>query len=562
MFEKFFKGFLLKCKVKASPYVLRIFKSSKARMFLKKFYKSVQGTINIYPLCIPPIKVEADLDLLLLELPPRYLPMMPNGVGYVSNNLKKIGIRFQTIDLNIITYHQFHSERILGKKLIITSAGYEMKEDPWDNTNTAEWDRPEVLEYFLEKLEGVVRGIEKKQPKAVGISVQANSRKFANEFIKTLRSRAPEVTIVIGGYDCVYHYIGPYLVPDFDYMAIGDTELTLESLVGPLSKGEKPKDLPGIISRYDSPNRKWIDPPVLEELDLVDFPKYEWIDPALYKNYKGDSLVPITSSRGCRWSRCSFCSECFTFRKRVPQKVADEIEYWTNKSFSVFHFNDSDVNGDPQYLYDICSEIINRNLKVVLVGQLRVDKHNTKEYFKHLAKAGFAHLRFGVDGWSKNLLRMQKKGYNMKLVLQNLHDCHMAGIFTTINIVLGVPGETEEDIDETIKNLVLCKDDVDVVEGINTMILGSGSEYYKHPEKYKIRFRGDKEEIYRKNPYFIHTDLWYSEEPYIDQEIRMKRLDRICNELYKQGVFIGDFAERVVEGLKGKEEAESPETVI
>ena len=82
------------------------------------------------------------------------------------------------------------------------------------------------------------------------------------------------------------------------------------------------------------------------------------------------------------------------------------------------------------------------------------------------------------------------------------------------------------------------------------MILGSGSDYYKHPEKYKIRFRGDREEIYRRNPYFIHTDLWYSEEPYIDQSVRMNRLDRICKELYKHGVYIGDFAERVLANLK------------
>ena len=501
---------------------------------------------------IPVIEVNPDLDFLLLELPPRYIPMMPNGVGYVNNILKKCGIRFQTIDVNVITYHQFHSKRIVEKKPITTKDGYTMKEDPWDNANTSEWDRQEVIKYFLEKMEDLIRGIVKNKPKAVGISVQANSRKLANEFIKILRSRAAEVTIIIGGYDCVYHYIGPFLVPDFDYMTIGDTELTLEPLVAGLAKGERPKDLPGIISRYDSPDRKWVPTPLLEDLDLIDYPKYEWIDQTLYKNYKGDHLVPIVSSRGCKWSRCYFCSECFTFRKRSPGKVVDEIEFWTSLKFAVFHFNDSDVNGDPQYLHDICSEIIKRHLKVTLVGQLRVDKHNNKEYFKHLSNAGFCHLRFGVDGWSDGVLRLLRKGYNMNLVTQNLRDCHEAGIYTTINIVLGVPGETEDDINDVIENLVRCKDYYDVVEGINTLILGSGSEYYKYPEKYKICFRGDKEEIYRKNPYFIHTDLWYSEEPYIDQSVRIKRLDKICNELYKQRINIGGFAERVLKNLKEK----------
>jgi|TARA_B100001964_G_C14029289_1_gene507528 radical SAM superfamily enzyme YgiQ (UPF0313 family) len=172
-----------------------------------------------------------------------------------------------------------------------------------------------------------------------------------------------------------------------------------------------------------------------------------------------------------------------------------------------------------------------------------------------LSKAGFRHLRFGVDGWTDAVLRILKKGYNMKLVKQNLRDCHESGIYTTINIILGVPGETEGDIDASIESLVSCKDYYDVVEGINTLIMGAGSVYYREPERYNIHFRGDKEEIYRNNPYFIHHDLWYSEEPYIDQEVRMKRLDKICSELYKQGINIGGFAERVLKNLKEKEEA-------
>ncbi len=545
-----FKIVLERCKLTASPFLFRFFRSTRARVFLKRIYKDLKSKITIYPISIPSITVDPSLDFLLLELPPRYLPMVPNGIGYVHNILKKTGIHFQTIDLNVIAYHQFHSERILKKKTITTKGGYEMKEDPWENTNSSEWEHPEVVEYFLQKLDDLIMGIAFCQPKAVGISVQANNRQLANALIKVLRTRVPEVAIVIGGYDCVYHYVGPYLVPDFDYMAIGDTELTLEPLVKALAGGERPGDLPGIISRYDSPHRKWSNPPLLENLDLIDFPKYEWIDQSLYQNFNGGHMVPIVASRGCKWSRCCFCSECFTFRKRSVHKVVDEIEFWTSRKFFVFHFNDSDVNGEPQYLYDICSEIIRRSLKIELIGQLRVDKHNNKEYFKHLFNAGFRHLRFGVDGWTDDVLRILKKGYNMRLVKQNLKDCHESGIYTAINIILGVPGETEGDIDASIENLVSCKDYFDVVEGINTLVLGAGSMYYNEPEKYNIHFRDDKEEIYQNNPYFIHTDLWYSEEPYIDQGVRMERLDKICSELYKQGINIGDVAGHILKTLK------------
>lgn len=527
------------------------------RNFLRKVYGIFSATQKecIYPISLPKLEIRPDLDFLLLELPPRYVPMLPNGIGYVNNILKKSGISFQILDMNIICYHWYHSDRILNKmNPVVTPDGYMMKEDPWDNTNTAEWEHQEVIGYFMLNLEELIQDIVVKKPKAVGISVHGSNRVFAKAFVKELRSRMPEIIIVAGGYDCVYYEIGPYLFPDFDYMVIGEAEMTLEPLVKAIARGEKPMDILGIVSRYDSPDRMWMMPPLLEDLDLADYPKYEWTELSLYRTYNNNHLMPIAASRGCRWSRCRFCAECFPFRKRSPQKVADEIEFMASKGFCKFHFNESDVNGDPKNLYDICSEIIRKGLKVNLMGQLRIDKRNTREYFEHLAKAGFVHLRFGVDGWSDNVLRLQRKGYNMKLVLENLRDCYKAGIVVTVNMVLGVPGETEDDVNEMIKNLVQCKDYI-TVEGINTLILAAGSEYYKHPDECKIRFRGDKDEIYRNNPYYIPTDLWYSEEPHIDQEVRVKRLDKICTELYKQKVDIGPFAARVVENLKKMEKA-------
>jgi hypothetical protein len=106
------------------------------------------------------------------------------------------------------------------------------------------------------------------------------------------------------------------------------------------------------------------------------------------------------------------------YTEEEKEKIADEIEYFNSKGFHSFHFNESDVNGDAENLYNICSEIIRRKLKLILCGQLRIDKRNNKEYFGHLARAGFTHLRFGVDGWSKNTLDLQRKGYTVDMVFR------------------------------------------------------------------------------------------------------------------------------------------------
>ena len=116
--------------------------------------------------------------------------------------------------------------------------------------------------------------------------------------------------------------------------------------------------------------------------------------------------------------------------------------------------------------------------------------------------------------------------------------------------MLGVPGETEEDVDEMIRNIVACKQLLQSVESLNTLILAGGSDYLRNPDAHKIRFRGDKETILREHPYYVPPELWYSEDPYIDQDVRMRRLDRICVALCSSGVNIGAFASRVLEQLK------------
>ena len=232
----------------------------------------------LYPLDIPAIAIQPGLDFLLLELPPRYQPMMPNGIGYVHNVLLKTGVRFQTVDANVLMYHRYHQSRILGGVPLVTPGGYAMKDDPWDNTNTAEWEREDILDFFWPEIADLLRQIVRNGVKAVGISVHASNRVLAKRFVRELRALAPEVAVVVGGYDCVYASVGPSLFPDFDYMVIFEGELTVGPLVSALARGQRPKDLPGIISRFDTPGRVWEPAPLLADLDSVDYPRYPWAE--------------------------------------------------------------------------------------------------------------------------------------------------------------------------------------------------------------------------------------------------------------------------------------------
>jgi radical SAM superfamily enzyme YgiQ (UPF0313 family) len=231
----------------------------------------------------------------------------------------------------------------------------------------------------------------------------------------------------------------------------------------------------------------------------------------------------------------------------LPKKVVDEIEWFVERGYYDFLFNESDMNGDPDSLVEICNEISRRKLKITFSGELRVDKRGTSEFFKCLHEAGCSQLVFGVDGWSDHTLRLQNKGYTISMVEENLRNCHEAGISVNVNMVIGVPGETEEDITKSINNIIKCKDYISCFQNLNILILGAGSQYYLNPEQFDIRFRGEKRELYEKYPYFIPPEFWYSVNPYIDLKVRVERLKRIFYDLSSGGVNVGEYAQWEVE---------------
>ena len=495
------------------------------------------------PSDLPDISFAEGKDVILLEMPPRYMPMMPYGLGYVHNILQEAGVDVQTMDLNIIFYHRYHSRRVLdGEEKGAWPEGEVAGGDPWESSNTDQWSNPGALDKFRPDLEEVIAGLIAARPRILGMSLNGNNGLLAEEVIRRVKAALPETVVLVGGYDCVYRDLALTKVDLYDYMFVGETELTLGPVVRALLAGERPRDLPGVISRFDSPDRVWQNAPLPTDLDAIDFPRYEWTDLRLYRDHRGLHSTPVAGSRGCHWGRCNFCAECFNWRRRQPDKVVDEIQWHAQRGFDVFHFNESDVNGDPSHLLDICREIIRRGLKVKLYGQMRIDPRNDLEFFHTIKQAGFTVLRFGVDGWCDHVLRLQRKGYTMRTVEQNLRDCNHAGLLAAVNMVIGVPGETDEDVEECIRNITRLRHLLDSISTINMLILAAGSRYYQNPDLHKIRFRGEKDQVYRDHPTHVPDQLWYSEDPYIDHEVRWARYTHILRTLYDNGAPLGEYA--------------------
>lgn len=520
---------------------------------------------NIYPIDVPDMGLKPGLDLVLLDCPSRNLALMPNGLAYVNNALKKTSASFQIFDLDIIAYHRFHIHRLydMGGRITLPS-GRVLPEDPWQAEHYDVWasgaehsserstGNVEVIKFFQPLIQEAANAIIESNPKILGLSIQQCNEAISREVVNAVKAGIPDTVILVGGFSCYNPDIGRRVFPESDYMCIGEADLTVGPLVESLSRGERPANQPGVLSRYDAPDYTFIPAPMVHNLDQIEFPKYEWSNLSLYRNYNDYQLTPIIASRGCRWSRCTFCAERFYWRIRSPQNFVDELEWLVNQGCHLFMFNESDLNGMPERVMEICDEIIRRGLhkKVKLTGQLRIHKKSNRQFFEKLRAANFVALRFGVDAFSENTLRLQKKGYTVDMVSQNLKDCWEVGIYTEVNWVIGIPGETDQDVEEGIELILKNRNYIGRLANINPLILLNGGVYWLDPDAHNIVFREPKDQLYAKYPRALPANTWYSTEPYIDAQVRKERFERIVIALHDAGFAVGAWANRIIEDVK------------
>ena len=497
----------------------------------------VPAVKSIYPIDIPEIEFLPGQDVILLDFPARSIAQLPVGFGYVHMALAREGIRLQTVDLDNVIYHRFHSDRILDAIPVMrTPAGRRMPEDPWQSVHYLEWEKDDFVGYFQPDMDDIVAKLVRAQPKILACSLQQANLTFARHIVQEVRNRLPGLVVIAGGMSCLQPGVAKFIFPPADYTVVGEADLTVGPLVKAILRGEKPHDLPGVWSRGDAPGREFQPGPIPAELDPLGHPRYEWTDPRRYRNWNGYWLVPIVGSRGCPWSRCRFCAERFHWRARTPEKVVDDIEYFHNMGAVEFVFNESDLHGDTSLIERLCDEIMRRGLAIHMTAQLRCNKRAGKEYYLKLAKAGFVCLRFGVDGWSANTMKLQRKGYSKEVVHDNLRYAAEAGITTEVNAIVGIPGETEADVDEAIEFFKALKPWIGRVPFVNPLMLFRGSDYWNRPEEFGIKFRTPREELYSRCPVAIPDGEWYSESPYIDAQVRYQRLKRIVRALHENSI--------------------------
>jgi hopanoid biosynthesis associated radical SAM protein HpnJ len=196
---------------------------------------------------------------------------------------------------------------------------------------------------------------------------------------------------------------------------------------------------------------------ILENMDSLPFvsPVYQR-DLTIEKYFIGylkHPYISIYTGRGCK-SRCTFCLWPQTvgghrYRTRSVGHVVEEIA-WAQKAFpqvKEFFFDDDTFTDDlPR------AEAIARELgKLGITWSCNAKANVPRETLKVLRDGGLRLLLVGYESGNQQILHNIKKGMRIEVAKRFTKDCHDLGITIHGTFILGLPGETKETIEETIR---------------------------------------------------------------------------------------------------------------
>ncbi|MCJ7762764.1 radical SAM protein, partial [Candidatus Bathyarchaeota archaeon] len=184
--------------------------------------------------------------------------------------------------------------------------------------------------------------------------------------------------------------------------------------------------------------------------DAMPYPRYGKFELDKYVS----RAIPIVSSRGCPYS-CIFCSVKASMGRKVRARssanVLEEIEYWYEKGRRRFGFVDDNFTFYADRVLDICDLIEKRRLRdleLLCINGLRADKV-TRELLKRMRQVGFYSIAFGVEGGNDKTLKNVKKGEKLETIRRAIEAACDLDYEVTLHFVIGTPGETEEDIEDS-----------------------------------------------------------------------------------------------------------------
>jgi anaerobic magnesium-protoporphyrin IX monomethyl ester cyclase len=288
--------------------------------------------------------------------------------------------------------------------------------------------------------------------------------------------------VIVSSSDAADHY-EKYFAHGVDYVIRGEGEETLKELLEALEKSGDVSIVQGIAYKKSGQTVLTPSRAVLRELDQLPLPAWDLVDIEQYRKiwnkHHGYFSLNIATTRGCPF-KCNWCAKPIygnRYNSRSPRHVVDEME-WLLKTYKPDHFwMCDDIFGlKPGWVNEFSRLVKERNLTFRYKIQSRVDLLLEEDTIEALARSGAETVWVGAESGSQRILDAMDKGTTVQQIEEATRLMKSKGIQVAFFLQFGYLGETQQDINETIRMVLsLLPDEV----GISVSYPLPGTKFYE-----------------------------------------------------------------------------------
>jgi len=307
----------------------------------------------------------------------------------------------------------------------------------------------------------LTEALESSRPSMVCYTAVATEYPFCAKVARAVAEMRPGMYQVIGGVhatlrpdDCIR---GP-----FDAVCVGEGEDALVDLAAHVERGERPTHLQSFWFSEGGEVTKNPTRPFNPDLDSIAHPNRKIWRPWIEKIEKHAMLI----ARGCPFT-CTYCSN-HALRKvqdgkfvrfRDPADCVAELRQLTEDfpEANYCYFEVETISAGRSWAYDFAKLLEEFNAEREQPMEFAINlmvHHNTsfKDLFAALKKANFSYLRIGLESGSYRVRKaIMRRNHTNEDLINTFHEAHEAGLGTYAYNLVGLPGETPEDFQETIE---------------------------------------------------------------------------------------------------------------
>lgn len=321
----------------------------------------------------------------------------------------------------------------------------------------------------------------------IGFSVcfdQLLSSLYAAKWIK---NHYPNIAIVFGGSSCCGS-IGSSLITTFDqidYVIDGEGEQALLALLQNLT-GIKADLPPSILTKKVDTVQNNLSH---NQLDITTLPTPDFADyfrqlPQIFPEQPFLPIIPVEFSRGCWWSKCTFCNlniQWCGYRFKKAEQTAKEITRHCQK-FDCLDFTFTDNALPPKEADRFFEAVANQEKDFRFFAEIRAITSAKK--LRNYHEGGLNGVQVGIESLSNSLLKKMAKGMSVIENIAIMKYCSANDIQLDGNLIIGFPSSSQQEVEETVEN-------IDFVFPFNPLstakfFLGHGSPIQQDPKSYGI----------------------------------------------------------------------------